>query len=121
MDKALEDDVYSCTTLILSIICSEHELLWPFLKIKPPIFVGAEIKDSFKFIMDRYERFPKMDIKEKHGVKCIFLVAFIYLNSVPHLIFWNICVMHSSWLKDEFLTIEQSTITSMSCLVFLLK
>ena len=46
----------------------QHELFIRFLKLKPPIFKGAESEDAYDFLVDCHELLHKMDTVERFGV-----------------------------------------------------
>lgn len=43
---------------------NEHDLFCKFLKIKPLVFYGNELKYMYKFIINYYERLHKMREKK---------------------------------------------------------
>ena len=45
----------------------QHELFIKFLKLKPPIFKGAESEDAYDFLVSFHELLHKMDIVERIG------------------------------------------------------
>ena len=49
----------------------QHELFTKFLKLKPPIFKGAESKDAYDFLVGCHELLHKMDIVERFGVEFV--------------------------------------------------
>ena len=42
----------------------QHELFRMFLKLKPPVFKGAESEDAYDFLVDCHELLHKMGIVE---------------------------------------------------------
>ena len=46
----------------------QHELFSKFLKLKPPVFNGAESEDAYDFLVDCHELLHKMGIVERVGV-----------------------------------------------------
>ena len=50
-------------------IDDQHEFFIKFLKLKPPVFKGAESEDAYDFLVDCHELLHKMDIVERFGVK----------------------------------------------------
>ena len=46
----------------------QHDLFIRFLKLKPPVFKGAESEDAYDFLVDCHELLQKMDIVERFGV-----------------------------------------------------
>ena len=46
----------------------QHELFSKFLKLKPPVFKGAESEDAYDFLVDCHELLHKMGIVERFGV-----------------------------------------------------
>ena len=42
----------------------QHELFTKFLKLKPPVFKGAESEDAYDFLVYCHELLHKMDIVE---------------------------------------------------------
>ena len=50
---------------------NQHELFTKFLKLKPPVFKGAESEDAYNFLVDCHELLDKMDIVERFGVEFV--------------------------------------------------
>ena len=46
----------------------QHELFSKFLKLKAPVFKGAESEDAYDFSVDCHELLHKMGIVEQFGV-----------------------------------------------------
>ena len=51
--------------------CDQHELFTMFLKLKPPVFTGAESGDAYDFLVDCHELLDKMAIVERFGVEFV--------------------------------------------------
>ena len=49
----------------------QHELFIKFLKLKPPVFMGAESEDAYDFLVDCNELLQKMDIVERFSVEFV--------------------------------------------------
>ena len=49
----------------------QHELFTKFLKLKPPVFMGAESEDDYDFSVDCHELLHKMGIVERFGVEFV--------------------------------------------------
>ena len=49
----------------------QHELFTKLLKLKPPVFKGAESEDAYDFQVDCHELLHKMDIVERFGVEFV--------------------------------------------------
>ncbi|XP_069152970.1 uncharacterized protein [Solanum lycopersicum] len=49
----------------------QHELFSKFLKLKPPVFKGAESEDAYDFLVDCHELLHKMGIVERFGVEFV--------------------------------------------------
>ena len=49
----------------------QHELFSKFLKLKPPVFKGAESEDAYDFLVDYHELLHKMGIVERFGVEFV--------------------------------------------------
>ena len=49
----------------------QHELFSKFLKLKPPVFKGAESEDAYDFLVDCHEFLYKMGIVERFGVEFV--------------------------------------------------
>ena len=49
----------------------QHELFTKILKLKPPVFKGAESEDAYDFLVDCHELLHKMDIVERFGVEFV--------------------------------------------------
>ena len=51
--------------------CDQHELFIKFLKLKPPVFKGAESEDAYDFLVYCHVLLHKMDIVERFGVEFV--------------------------------------------------
>ena len=49
----------------------QHELFTKFLKLKPPVFKGAESEDDCDFLVDCHELLHNMDIVERFSVEFV--------------------------------------------------
>ena len=48
-----------------------RELFTKLLKLKPPVFKGAESEDAYDILIDCHELLHKMDIVERFGVEIV--------------------------------------------------
>ena len=64
MDASLEIGTFPRLTTGPIMKNNQHELFSKFLKLKPPVFKGAESKDAYDFLVDCHELLLKMDIVE---------------------------------------------------------
>ena len=71
MDAPLEVGTFSQLTTGSIMTGDQHELFIKFLKLKPPVFKGAESEDAYDFLVDCHERLHKMDIVERFGVEFV--------------------------------------------------
>ena len=71
MDASLEVGTFSRLTTTSIMTGDQHELLIKFLKLKPPVFKGAESKDAYDFFVDFHELLHMMDIVERFGVEFV--------------------------------------------------
>ena len=71
MDASLEVDTFPRLTTGPIMTSDQHELLSMFLKLKPPVFKGAESEDAYDFLVDCHELLHKMDIVERFGVEFV--------------------------------------------------
>ena len=62
MDASLEIGTFP--RLTTGPIRDQHELFSKFLKLKPPVFKGAESEDAYDFLVDCHELLHKMGIVE---------------------------------------------------------
>ena len=71
MDASLEVGTFSRLTTGSIITGDRHELFIKFLKLKPPVFKGAESEDAYDFLVVCHELLRKMDIVERFGVEFV--------------------------------------------------
>ena len=71
MDASLEIATFPRLTTGPIMTSDQHELFSKFLKLKPPVFKGAESEDAYDFMVDCHELLHKMDIVERFGVECV--------------------------------------------------
>ena len=64
MDASLEVGTFPRLTIGSIMIGDQHELFIKFLKLKPPVFKGAESEDAYDFLVNCHELLHKMDIVE---------------------------------------------------------
>ena len=64
MDASLEVGTFPRLTIGSIMTSDQHELFIKFLKLKPPVFKGAESEDAYDFLVDFHELLHKMDIVE---------------------------------------------------------
>ena len=69
MDASLEIGTFSRLTTGPIMTSDQHELFTKFLKLKPPVFKGAESEDAYDFLVDCHELLHRMDIVERFGVE----------------------------------------------------
>ena len=62
MDASLEIDTFSRLTTGPIMTSDQHELFSKFLKLKPPVFKGAESEDAYDFLVDCHELLHTMGI-----------------------------------------------------------
>ena len=65
MDASLEVGTFPRLTTGSIMTCDQHELFIKFLKLKPPVFKGAESEDAYNFLVYCHELLCKMDIVER--------------------------------------------------------
>ena len=68
MDTSLEIGTFPRLTTGPIMTSNQHELFSKFLKLKPPIFNGAESEDAYDFLVDFHELLHKMGIVERFGI-----------------------------------------------------
>ena len=68
MDASLDIGTFPCLTTGPIMTNDQHELFSMFLKLKPPVFKGAESEDAYDFLVDCHELLHKMGIVERFGV-----------------------------------------------------
>ena len=64
MDASLEIGTFPRLTTGPIMTNDQHELFNKFLKLKPPVFKGAEYEDAYDFLVDCHELLHKMGIIE---------------------------------------------------------
>ncbi|TMW80202.1 hypothetical protein EJD97_022872, partial [Solanum chilense] len=71
MDASLEIGTFPHLTTGPIMTNDQHELFSKFLKLKPPVFKGAESEDAYNFLVDCHELLHKMGIVERFGVEFV--------------------------------------------------
>ena len=71
MDASLEIGTFPRLTTGPIMTSDQHELFTKFLKLKPPVFKGAESEDAYDFLVDCHELLHKMDIVERFSVEFV--------------------------------------------------
>ena len=71
MDDSLEIGTFPRLTTGHIMTSDQHELFSKFLKLKPPVFKGAESEDAYDFLVDCHELLHKMGIVERFGVEFV--------------------------------------------------
>ena len=71
MDVPLEIGMFPRLTTGPIMINDQHELLSKFLKLKPPVFKGAESEDVYDFLVDCHELLHMIGIVERFGVEFV--------------------------------------------------
>ena len=71
MDASLEIDTFPRLTTWPIMTSDQHEHFFKFLKLKPPVFKGAESEDAYDFLVDCHELLHKMGIVERFGVEFV--------------------------------------------------
>ena len=64
MDVSLEIGTFPCLTTGPIMTSDLHDFFSKFLKLKPPVFNGAESEDAYDFLVDCHELLNKMGIVE---------------------------------------------------------
>ena len=64
MDSSLEVGMFPRLTTGPIMTSDQHELFTKFLKLKPPVFKGAESEEAYDILIDCHELLHKMDIVE---------------------------------------------------------
>ena len=64
MDVPLDIGMFPRLTTGPIMTNDQHELFSKFLKLKPPVFKGAESKDAYDFLVECHELLHKMGIVE---------------------------------------------------------
>ena len=64
MDASLEVGTFPRLTTGSIMTGDQHDLFTKFLKLKTPVFKGAESEDAYDFLVDCHELLHKMDIVE---------------------------------------------------------
>ena len=65
MDGSLEAGMFPRLTIEPIMTGDHHDLFIRFLKLKPPVFKGAESEDAYNFLVYCHELLCKMDIVER--------------------------------------------------------
>ena len=71
IDASLEIGTFPRLTTGPIMTSDQHELFSKFLKLKPPVFKGAESEDAYDFLVDCHELLHKMGIVERFGVEFV--------------------------------------------------
>ncbi|XP_069153072.1 uncharacterized protein [Solanum lycopersicum] len=71
MDASLEIGTFPRLTTGPIMTNDQHELFNKFLKLKPPVFKGAEYEDAYDFLVDCHELLHKMGIVERFSVEFV--------------------------------------------------
>ena len=71
MDASLEIGTFPRLTTGPIMTSDQHELFSTFLKLKPPVFKGAESEDAYDFLVDCHELLHQMGIVEWFGVEFV--------------------------------------------------
>ena len=71
MDASLEIGTFPRLTTGPIMTNYQHELFSKFLKLKPPVFKGAESEDAYDFLVYCHELLHKMGIVERFGVEFV--------------------------------------------------
>ena len=71
MDASLDIGTFPRLTTGPIMTNDQHELFSKFLKLKPPVFKGAESEDAYDFLVDCHELLHKMGIVERFGVEFV--------------------------------------------------
>ena len=71
MDASLEVGTFSRLITGSIMTGDQHELFIKFLKLKPPVFKGAESEDAYDFLVDCHELLHKMDMVERFDVEFV--------------------------------------------------
>ena len=71
MDASLEIGTFPCLTTGPIMTNDQHEILSKFLKLKLPVFKGAESDDAYDLLVDCHELLHKMGIVERFGVEFV--------------------------------------------------
>ena len=71
MDASLEIGTFPRLTTEPIMTSDKHELFCKFLKLKLPVFKGAESEDAYDFLVDCHELLHKMGIVERFGIEFV--------------------------------------------------
>ena len=71
MDASLEIGTFPRLTTGPIMTSDQHELFSKLLKLKPPVFKGAESEDAYDFLVDCHELLHKMSIVERFDVEFV--------------------------------------------------
>ncbi|TMW80173.1 hypothetical protein EJD97_023197, partial [Solanum chilense] len=71
MDASLEIGTFPRLTTRPIMTSDQHEPFTKFLKLKPPVFKGAESEDAYDYLVDCHELLHKMGIVERFGLEFV--------------------------------------------------
>ena len=71
MDASLEIGTFARLTTGTIMTSDQHEIFSKFLKLKHPVFKGAESEDAYDFLVDCHELLHKMVKVEQFGVEFV--------------------------------------------------
>ena len=112
MDASLEIGTFPRLTTGPAMTNDQHELFSKFLKLKPPVFKGAESEDAYDFLVYFHELLHKMGIVERF---CVEFVTYQFQGNSK--MWWRSHVecqpteapprTFRDRKRDEFLSLEQ--------------